>query len=244
MLTKFRELSKLFLIQKFILGQALQSVRGNRRSSHLLTELYLDALGEKSRLPRRSLGDFIPGIEDSIISIYGKSHPYLTEGFADREALTSANETCALAAITRAVRPKKILEIGTAKGGSTYQFFLNSDAIIFTLDLGTPEIANEAIRKCFQSERIRVLTSDSRTFDFSALENVDMIFIDGGHDAETVLSDSENAFKIISKGGVVLWHDYKPSFPGVFSALNNLSRERKIQHIWGTSLAAYRHPDF
>jgi predicted O-methyltransferase YrrM len=39
----------------------------------------------------------------------------------------------------------------------------------------------------------------------------DFIFIDGGHDYETVLHDSILALSIIRSGGVIVWHDYNDS---------------------------------
>lgn len=242
MLAKFGEFKKLVQVFGFISGQAIESMRGRRRSSHLLTELYLDALGEQSRLPRRSLTELFPAIGSSVFTVFGKAHPFITEGFADREAFTSSNETCALASITSCLAPKNILEFGTARGGTTFQFFLNApNAVIHTLDIETPKLENLAIRKAFADPRVRVVTANSCTFDFRSMgTNFNLIFIDGGHDEETVRSDSLKALEVLAPGGVILWHDYKPSFPGVFKALNELSAKVAIEHLWGTSLAIHR----
>lgn len=36
----------------------------------------------------------------------------------------------------------------------------------------------------------------------------DFIFIDGGHDYETVKHDTELAMSVVSDGGIIAWHDY------------------------------------
>ena len=62
-----------------------------------------------------------------------------------------------------------------------------------------------------------------------------MAFIDGGHDSDTVKSDSHNVIKQIRKPGTILWHDYDVVNPvGVF--LRELSKQHVISHILGTRL--------
>ena len=39
---------------------------------------------------------------------------------------------------------------------------------------------------------------------------MDLIFIDGGHTYELIKNDSELAFQMISKNGIIFWHDYDP----------------------------------
>lgn len=242
MLQKIGELKKLLQIFSFISSEAVKSVRGDRSSGFLLTELYLNSLEEHSGLPRSTVGTLFPEVASSSFTIFGKAHPFITDGFADREAQTSSNETCALAAITSALRPKSILEIGTANGGTTLQFFLNApNAGIWTVDIEKPKIRNEEIRRAFGDPRLHVVTGDSTKLDFPSLgPRFDLVFIDGGHDRETVRSDSLKAFDVLAPGGTILWHDYKPSFPDVFSVLNELSVNRPLEHIRGTSLACLR----
>jgi predicted O-methyltransferase YrrM len=71
---------------------------------------------------------------------------------------------------------------------------------------------------------------------------MDLIFIDGSHAYSYVMSDTEKALKMLKKGGIVLWHDYRGTreAPDVFRALNELAEKLPIVHIAGTSLAAYR----
>ncbi|MFN2370823.1 MAG: class I SAM-dependent methyltransferase, partial [Candidatus Krumholzibacteriia bacterium] len=56
---------------------------------------------------------------------------------------------------------------------------------------------------------ITQLYGDSADFDFSPFRNrCSLVFVDGSHSYENVLSDSRNAFEMVRTGGVVLWHDY------------------------------------
>ena len=61
------------------------------------------------------------------------------------------------------------------------------------------------------SARLHLINQDSRTFDPSAhgLEGaVDLVFVDGGHDTETVTADTATARRMIGESGVIVWHDY------------------------------------
>ncbi|MCF0073757.1 class I SAM-dependent methyltransferase [Dyadobacter sp. CY261] len=158
--------------------------------------------------------------------------------------------------------PQRIFEIGTFQGRTTLNMALNSssDAEIITLDLPAEELASTKmeieegevryVKKEVSGERfighpaaskIRQVFGDSASFDFNEYHNsVDVAFVDGSHAYEYVLNDSEKAFSIVRKGGLIIWHDYT-NWPGVWTALNELhqndSRFRGIRHIGGTSIA-------
>jgi fibrillarin-like rRNA methylase len=85
------------------------------------------------------------------------------------------------------------------------------------------------------------LLGDSATYDYSTLgSKVDLIFIDAAHDYENKKVDSENAFSLIEKGGVILWHNYNDvTCPDVTKYLADISGDYKIFHLRNTSLAVY-----
>ena len=165
--------------------------------------------------------------------------------------------------MVKAVNPALSFEIGTFDGRTTLNIAENSEdsARVLTLDLPRSDISNavlhldESDRRHIEKDesgsvfarsplkaRITQLFGDSATFDFSKYRRqVDLIFIDGSHSYEYVLSDSRNAIQMISDQGVIFWHDYGAEWwPGVTQALNELyetdQRFRNMRYIEGTSL--------
>ena len=175
-------------------------------------------------------------------------------------------EVQVLAALTRHLNPRTVFEIGTYNGFTTFHFAHNMEAQaeIFTLDLpadaalssgqgklsyddklvielSRKNIHNRIYRGTPQESKIAELFGDSRTFDYSPyLGRMDLVFIDGNHSGDYVRSDTENAFRMLSPRGVVLWHDFDyVVHRDVFKYLNRLSRERKIYAIRDTRYAIY-----
>ncbi len=176
-------------------------------------------------------------------------------------------ELAVLAQAAAATRPgDEIIEIGTFDGRTTLNLSLNAPhaSPIFTLDLPPQqptqfELASgerHFVDKPFPGERLRAcprrwlndaarivqLEGDSATFDWSAhLGKAGLVFVDGSHAYQYARKDSETAFRLVAKGGMVLWHDYGV-WEGVTRALEELDAERKLglRHIHGTSLVIWR----
>lgn len=57
---------------------------------------------------------------------------------------------------------------------------------------------------------VRHILANFQTFDFSTLPgNYDVIFIDGSHHYEDIVSDTKNVFKhLVHDKSIVVWHDY------------------------------------
>jgi len=170
-------------------------------------------------------------------------------------------ETALLITAIRLVDARRIFEFGTFFGSTTLNLALNSpeDAEVFTLDL-PPEralasvasgndtsVATERLERAkldFEglecSSKIRQLIGNSREFDFSPFtQSIDLVFIDGGHDRETVKSDTKNAFRMVRRSApaFIFWHDYRnPAHPENTSFLDELSRDRELTHIEDTLL--------
>jgi predicted O-methyltransferase YrrM len=166
-------------------------------------------------------------------------------------------EQFSLAAICAIHEPKTILEIGTYDGTTTMLLAKAAPrAKILTLDLpeaeaGTATVAEEAsnvstggIGRVFagtaEAPRITQLLGDSRRFDFSAwFDSIDLVLIDGGHDADCAVSDTRNALRLIRDGGVVVWDDYTEGWPGVVHAVDTLpaNTRRHVVRLEGTQFA-------
>ena len=73
-------------------------------------------------------------------------------------------------------------------------------------------------------ERIVFLQSDSRAVDLSQwYECAGLVIVDGGHAEDVCANDTTLALKLVRRGGVVVWDDYTPYWPGVKSTLEALA---------------------
>jgi predicted O-methyltransferase YrrM len=174
----------------------------------------------------------------------------------------SLYELLAICKLVRSTRPLRLFEIGTFDGRTTVNLAANApaEAHVFTLDLPRSGLEATALsldrrervfvdkdesgtryRESDLAERITQLYGDSAQFDFSPHHGTaDLVFVDGSHAFEYVLSDSRTALQLLkSGGGLVLWHDYGV-WDGVTSALDRLfdgSRAfQEMRRIRGTSL--------
>ena len=171
-------------------------------------------------------------------------------------------ETFLLITAAKAISAKRLFEIGTFLGNTTLNLALNTsdDARIFTLDLdrssAQPLTQNSfdapltAIHLSQESSldfssspvarKIRTLCGSSLTFDFSEWQSsIDLVFIDGGHDRASLLSDTENALHMARRDrtSCIFWHDYGNSeYPELTACLDELSQELEMFHIGDTML--------
>lgn len=68
-----------------------------------------------------------------------------------------------------------------------------------------------------------------------------MIFVDGSHAYDYVMSDTREAIQMVTKGGVIIWHDYG-IWEGVTRALEEIENKYKIglKNIGGTSFVYWK----
>jgi len=143
------------------------------------------------------------------------------------------------------------LEIGTYDGNTALNVGINisSESKVITIDL--PESAGYGAKfeydnwlvnnparkqkKHLKLENVEQIYCDSTKLDFSEF-SFNGAFIDGGHDFETVKSDTINVLTYIKRPGFVLWHDYDVECE-VGDLLHRLSRRLPIKLIEGTRLA-------
>ncbi|MBI3295861.1 MAG: class I SAM-dependent methyltransferase [Deltaproteobacteria bacterium] len=191
--------------------------------------------------------DIFPEQKSSLITIKvsNDAEAILNQGYTPQNALVLGREQVVMNGLVKLLNPRCVFEIGTAWGGTTYNFFLNTEegCEIFTLDELEQPIARPEVATMFEHPRVHRLRGNSLRFDFSPWErSCDLIFIDGNHDAVTIRCDTENAFRMIRPGGIILWHDDIPLFPGVQQWLLELERHEPVSHIENTALAIWRCP--
>jgi Methyltransferase domain len=165
-------------------------------------------------------------------------------------------DTAVLLALAKLVQPRTIFEFGTYLGCQTLNLAVNvPDSRIYTLDLdeassqGLPQDENDKpLTETYLEHRAKLaflhtpyeqgitrLYGNSNQYDFSSLSNqMDLIYVDGGHDTVTLDSDTRNAFRMISHGhaGCIAWHDHgNPVYPQVKEYLGKLSESEDLFHV-------------
>jgi cephalosporin hydroxylase len=129
--------------------------------------------------------------------------------------------------LMRALKPRAVVEIGTARGGTLFLFtrVAAPDAILVSVDLSSQKDLRfgggdvSGRRPLFEAfaldeQRVHFLTGDSHAPDVrEGVElmldgrEVDLLFIDGDHTAEGVRSDFELYRDLVRQGGVIAFHD-------------------------------------
>ena len=206
------------------------------------------------RLVKADLQQLFPGIEAVSVSV--PCAPIVA-----RPGQLPLTELVVLASVCKHLKPRRIFEIGTYQGASALTMAMNTpaDTEILTLDLdptrredtkyrveigditGLPFTVGGLYHGTEFQSKIRQLYGDSAVFDFGQFHHsADLVFVDGNHAYENVQSDSQNAFRMVRPGGIVMWDDYHPECgPAIMRYLNDLSNSRGVVQINGTRLAVY-----
>ena len=169
----------------------------------------------------------------------------------------------ALAALAQALQPKTVFEFGTYLGVSACTLAMNTppDCRIYTMDLPDPAVAtavpklNEIDQRHIVRSRFRVGEAFLRTpfkdrivqlrensLSFRAetcVANIDLVYVDGGHSLPLVTQDTENAFRMLSASGTILWDDYFHLYPDVVAFLDQLAGQYPLFAIPGTNFVLY-----
>ncbi len=150
------------------------------------------------------------------------------------------SEISALCQIVEELKPKIILEIGTANGGSLFLLtkLASKDATILSIDLpfgkfggGYPSYRTAFYKTfCTDNQQMHLLRGDSHSvqnFEITkkllGTRKVDFLFIDGDHTYEGVKKDFEMYSKLVSENGIVAFHDI---------AFHGLDSDCKVNKFW------------
>lgn len=125
------------------------------------------------------------------------------------------------------LQPERILEIGTAKGGTLYLWTqaATPDAVIVSVDLpggefgGAYPVCRIPFYKSFarKKQNMHLLLADSHASEtyekvakiFSG-QSIDYAFIDGDHTYEGVKADFNQYGPLVRPGGIIAFHDILP----------------------------------
>jgi hypothetical protein len=197
----------------------------------------------RSVLTRRRLK--LPSIELSEIADVGSS--VLLRTLPLNLWDTSYNDIVAICAIAKAVRPRRILEIGTARGRTTLCLSDNCpDAQIVTYDIDPNAGAYfRTLNPCPANIALRITDVQNDSVRLRADGKFDFIFVDANHVESCVRADANLSLDLLEETGVILWHDYANSdylfgYNRVPEVLAELAAKREIYGVVGTELAIYR----
>lgn len=147
----------------------------------------------------------------------------------DQPVFAWQKEAEILALLTRLapLRPRRVLEIGSAAGGTLFLLtrVAAPDALLVSIDLpeghfgGGYNLLRAGLYRSFarRGQRIVLLRGDShrpamRRRLAAALggEGLDFLFIDGDHSAAGVRQDFEDYAPFVRPGGLIAFHDIRP----------------------------------
>ncbi len=144
-------------------------------------------------------------------------------------------------------KPKYVLEIGTAGGGSLFMLsqVIEDDAILISIDLphgqfggGYPEnritLYNSFAKT---SQKIILIRKDSHSLEslksvkmILKENNLDFLFIDGDHSYEGVKKDFELYAPLVKKNGLIAFHDIVQGLPENVGGVPIFWKQLKEKH--------------
>jgi predicted O-methyltransferase YrrM len=139
------------------------------------------------------------------------------------EILQKESEIERLCELVATARPRSMLEIGTAGGGTLFLFCAAAadDATLVTVDLPPPGGYRRHRGRIYRAfargrQRVHALRADSQSSATLDLVRdrlggpVDFLFIDGDHSAAGVERDYELYGPLVRPGGLIAFHDIVP----------------------------------
>lgn len=133
------------------------------------------------------------------------------------------DELFRLCQMVRRLRPRVVVEIGSAKGGTLYCWsrLVEPGGLVVSIDLpgavGSVRPVARSIHRRFGRERgvqVRTIDGDShdpvtrqRLLEMLAERRVDVLFLDGDHGYEGVRADYDAYSPLVAPGGLIALHD-------------------------------------
>lgn len=123
--------------------------------------------------------------------------------------------------MVRELAPKRLVEIGGRRGGSSLLFSTASgdNCDIVTIDLGNKGSRAKRLMSLCRDRQIQFWQGDSHAQETHARlaqylkgSALDFLFIDGDHSYEGAKQDFENYSKLVRPGGLIALHDIQPEF--------------------------------
>ena len=184
----------------------------------------------------------------------GNSQQLVRETFAFCDGFLSPvqmeEEIEKLVTDVRELKPRRVLEIGTAKGGTLYLWtcLATPDATIVSVDLPagkygggySPQRAAIYKRFALPQQKVHLLRKDSHApetrdhvIDLFAGEPADFLFLDGDHSYEGVKQDWNFYAPMVRPGGLVAFHDIAMNY-----------EETHVKQLWDEVKPSREHWEY
>ena len=162
------------------------------------------------------------------------------------------SEFLSLLKMVRELKPRTVLEIGTARGGTLFCWtrVIPEDAYLISIDLPAAAgnfgdgygVWRSPIYRSFARgrQRIDLLRGDShseavieKTTELLGRRQVDFLFIDAGHTYKDVKQDFEFYSRFVAPGGLIAFHDIALHPPSTGCEVSRFWSEIKPQYESG-----------
>ena len=140
-----------------------------------------------------------------------------SKGLFRVESIQQRSEIMSLTRAVAELKPKNILEIGTARGGTLFIWSQLASGKVVSCDLEDPGVRRplyEAFPPPGSSCKVTHLSGDSHDAGFREKveaqfgdEKLDFLFIDGDHTEQGVEADYNDYHHLVRPGGLIAFHD-------------------------------------
>ncbi len=163
-------------------------------------------------------------------------------------------EIQALCETVRQSRPRTVLEIGTACGGT---FFLFSrvaapDAFLVSVDVPREDLKpwrSVCANLGKKGQNVFVIDGDSHAASTVEMvhrvlggRKVDFLFIDGDHSYEGVKQDFENYIGFLNDAGIIAFHDINPDYQTRFGK-RTINCAGEVYQFWAEVKTKYQYAE-
>jgi predicted O-methyltransferase YrrM len=232
-------------VKRLVLGERFKWLEAPARTAWF----YARTVGDARHLPRFYSG-FKPQFRDQPLATQVDA---LFDGFGGLfRPFQNRNELRRLAEYLAEQRPRVVMEIGTARGGTLYMLSraAHPEAEIISLDLpaglyggGYPAWKAALYRRMIApSQKLTLLRMDSHTDSaFQAAKaalaetRADFLFIDGDHSYEGAKADFQRYRSLVRPGGLIGFHDILPS---------KIDHKINVSPLWSEIKAKYETREF
>jgi len=164
--------------------------------------------------------------------------------------LQNPKEICDLLNFIAARRPRRLLEIGTASGGTLYLItkVAHPEATLLSVDL---KINRKELLRSFARRRQRLGLIEGDSTSVATVEavkrwfpeGIDFLFLDGDHSYEGIKNDFENYSPLVRPGGAIAFHDIVEDYETRYGVITG-AWTGEVPKFWKEVKTQYRHLEF